>query len=418
MDEIIDESLFANVSIEEKSEIVVQKTGLENSFNERQIGSIAISIEPIGSYAPLDTALELFEKQADLKAIPVEENDHVIGVIERSTVEEVTNSAFKRLVTRNCDEYVTRTDFTIDCNEFIEKVEEKVNKKAFQENIKYFIVLLHNRSYYGIVSVESINEKIAQIRENDLSKAESIQQNMLKANTNVKNQKFDVCIFNRMANSVGGDFYVAMPICEDKFVAGSFDVSGKNVSAALLTVTIASFFTMFSQLNKGDISASALVAKLDQYLSKVVPVGNFITGTVCYVDSKNNFVQVFNCGHTNAFVFLPGEGGGKAVKIATLSPTLPPFGMGVITDSLKTQSKTNYKLAVMNGMQINLYSDGFTDMQNEEGIRYDDENTKSFFKELFFQDKSISEKFIEKTVDDWTYNAVLADDITVMNIRF
>lgn len=92
--------------------------------------------------------------------------------------------------------------------------------------------------------------------------------------------------------------------------------------------------------------------------------------------------------------------------------------MGVITENLKTQSKTNYKMPIKNGLQINLYSDGFTDMQNEEGTRYDDDNTKSFFKELFFQDKYNAEKYIEKTVDEWTRNSVLADDITVMNLRF
>lgn len=418
MDEIIEDDFFSDISVEEKNEIEVQKTGFENSFNDRQIGSIAVSIEPVSNRASIEVALKLFEQQAELQAIPVEENDRVIGVIERSTVEEATNSTLKRLVTKNCGEYAVRTDFTLDCNEFIEKVANKVNKKALLENQKYFIVLLHKRSYYGIVSVESINEKITQIREKDLDKAESIQQNMLRVNTDVKKMLFDVCIFNRMANSVGGDFYVAIPICENKFVVGSFDVSGKNVSAALLTVTIASFFTMFSQLNRDDVAAIALVAKLDQYLSKVVPVGNFITGTICYVDRKNNFIQLFNCGHTNAFVFLPDSNGGKSVKIATLPPTLPPFGMGVITENLKTQSKTNYKMPIKNGLQINLYSDGFTDMQNEEGTRYDDDNTKSFFKELFFQDKYNAEKYIEKTVDEWTRNSVLADDITVMNLRF
>lgn len=418
MDEFIDESVFSSISIEEKSNIEIQKTGLENSFNDRQVGSIAISIEPISNLTALDSVLDIFEKQADLEAIPVEEDDHVIGFIERSAVLEATNSAFKRLLAGNCNDIVTRSDFSISCYEFIENIEEKVNKKAFEDNIKYFIVLLHNRSYYGIVSAESINEKLAQLRENDLSKAESIQKNMLNENTNIKNQNFDISIFNRMANSVGGDFYVAIPLSETKFITGSFDVSGKNVSAALLTVTIASFFTLFSQLNKAEVSGPSLIAKLDQYLSKIVPVGNFVTGTVCFIDKENNFIQIFNCGHTNTFVCMPCEDNSKSIKIASLSPTLPPFGMGVIADNLKSQPKTIYKLPVKSGMQINLYSDGFTDMQNEDGTRYDDDNAKDFFKKLFFQNKTKSEEFMKKTVDEWTLNSVLPDDITIMNIRF
>ena len=42
-EEVIDSSFFSE-DLEEKSSIDVKKTGFENSFNERQIGSITMAI--------------------------------------------------------------------------------------------------------------------------------------------------------------------------------------------------------------------------------------------------------------------------------------------------------------------------------------------------------------------------------------
>ena len=93
-EEIIDSSFFSE-DLEEKSSIDVKKTGLENSFNERQIGSITMTIEPVSSRASIDTVLDMFEQQPDLTAVPVERNDWVIGVIERDVIEKNKSSGFK-----------------------------------------------------------------------------------------------------------------------------------------------------------------------------------------------------------------------------------------------------------------------------------------------------------------------------------
>ena len=75
--------------------------------------------------------------------------------------------------------------------------------------IKHFIVLVNNRSFYGIMSVAQMNSKLEDLRTHDLEKAAAIQQNMLKKNSNTKGFPFSVCIWNRMANAVGGDYYIA-----------------------------------------------------------------------------------------------------------------------------------------------------------------------------------------------------------------
>ena len=135
-EEVIDSSFFSEDLESDKSSIDVKKTGFENSFNERQVGSIAIPIETVSSRASLDVALEMFNEQPDLTAIPIEEHDRVIGVLEKETVQEFTSSAFKRLVAKTCGEYVKLSPFTLNCNDFLEKVAAKVNDMAIKENFK------------------------------------------------------------------------------------------------------------------------------------------------------------------------------------------------------------------------------------------------------------------------------------------
>ena len=414
-EEVIDSSFFSD-DLKEKNSIDVRKTGLENSFNERQVGSIAIPVEAVSSRATLDVVIEMFEQQPDLDAVPVEKDDRVIGVIERRTVEDNTSNAFKRFVAKTCGDYVKESPFTLNCSDFLEKVAARVNEAAIKDEIKHFIVLVNNRSFYGIISVAQMNSKLEELRIQDLEKAAAIQQNMLKKNSNTKDFPFTVRIWNRMANAVGGDYYIAKELSEGKYIIASFDVSGKNFSAALLTITLGSIFSMLNVQGTSNLSSAKLVVMLDNFLQEIVPVGNFITGAICYVDYTAGVVELYNCGHTNVFAFMKDEEGKG--KVATLQPPLPPFGMGAVTDAINGGEKSAYRMPIKPDFQINLYSDGFTDMQNDNGERFDEPRTKEFFGQLFTTEADSVEKTIEKTVTSWIQNSLLPDDITVMNIRF
>ncbi len=222
--------------------------------------------------------------------------------------------------------------------------------------------MYNNSSFYGLASLEDFMNRVAEVREKDLEKACFIQQNCLpKSNYKEYNSwPFKLGIWNKMANAVGGDFYVSEKLSDSLYLTASFDVSGKNVAAALLTMTIASFFSMIE-----------LDSSNEKYKS---PAG----GALCYVDLKKGIVEIQNCGHTNVYVFMPKEGS-KSVKIFSLEPGLPPFGMGAVKDSLKSV----YRFPIVKGSHINLYSDGFTDMQSENGIRFEDARAKQFFMSLF-----------------------------------
>lgn len=417
MEEFIDESFFIDdPKSKEPSQIELKTTGFERTFNERLVGSVTKIIEPVSSQNPLENLVELFASQPDLEAIPIESNNKVIGIIDKEQTKELTNSFFKRFVAKDCGDYIKKTPFVLNTRDFLEIILPKVVSASKEYEIKHFVVLLNNRDFYGIVSLEDIRTKIEELRVQDLEKAQSIQQYMLPSSDDLTALPFKVQIWNRMANLVGGDFFVAQKISANSYLAGVFDVSGKNVSAALLTVTIGSFFEMLKTFSKKKITAYSLATMLDSFLESIIPVGNFITGAICHIDMEEKHITIVNCGHDDVYALINNDD--NKVKFATLSPTLPPFGMNSIADELKKTGKGGYKLTMQKGLQINLFSDGLPDMQDDEGTRFDTENTKNFFLDVYTKDPKEFSTFVDSTVKEWIADSMLPDDITIMNIRF
>ncbi|MCI1210026.1 MAG: SpoIIE family protein phosphatase [Treponema sp.] len=425
-EEFIDASFFTSDGSSEKaSELNSEQQAAEsrnNLFSFRQLGSAVKYVEPVSGDAALDTVRQMFADDPELAAVPIEHNDTVVGVLTRKEVEEATGTVLKRFMSSDCIQYTKECPIVLYAREYFANVINKVTKISIERGLIYFPVYQLNKSFYGIISIDVIEDHLATIREQDLEKAKNVQQNMLPTETDLTALPFKVSIWNRMANAVGGDFYTAAKIADHFYVVGCFDVSGKNVAAALITVLLSAFFSMLKILqNAVSPDPSEITAKLDQYLTNVMPIGNFITGALCYIDMKTEKVKVFNCGHTLVYALLPVDKGGvQRVGLAHMEAALPPLGMGEITGELKGNGSNKKSVAIplKSGLHIDMYSDGFTDMQTEDGTRFGEDRVKQYFMEKYKCAPSEIKKTVERTVDNWVMKTPLSDDITVMDIRF
>lgn len=393
-------------------------------FSPKQIGSISKYIEPISGLLSMDAISHMFKEHTAIDAFPVEENDHVIGVIDRRTVEAETNTAIKRFFSKTVAETLVDINVVLQAKEYIELNLEKLTELNKKTGMEYYPVF-DNKTFIGIVSFHDFLERIAEIRNQDLEKAAVIQRSFLANNEALKSFRFSINCWNKMANSLGGDFYHAFQMNDSETFVFSCDVSGKNVAASLLTIAAASFFEARKSIKNLPSDPSSIIGDFDEYLSRVVPVGNFITGAFVYIDTKRRIFQIFNCGHTNVYlVYSDRNSSDQRPKIGAVVPKLPPLGLGDIKAELKkAKSITNPKdkpyltMAAEKGIHIELYSDGFTDMMDNEGIRYEDENAKKFFLNLYNTPAAEVYNKIESTVESFTGNTMLPDDITVIDIR-
>lgn len=389
---------------------------MQESFSPKLIGSIAKYVEPVNGNNPIDILIEQFQKDPNLTVVPVEEYDHVVGVIDRKTVMAATNTAWKRFTAKNITDYTQKVPTLLYAHDFIEKALQKVSDINRDYGIFYFPVF-NNKSFYGIVSLDAFLSRIAEIREQDLQKASVIQASLMTNKKTLESLPYKVTAWNRMANALGGDFYQVYSFDDKRSVVCCFDVSGKNVAASLLTIAVGSFFKTITTMAIHPETPAQLIASLDSYLAEVIPSGNFITAAFLYIDLERKVFSFFNCGHTTTYVLFKQNASDVEGKVAELKPELPPLGMGLVRDNLNNRDKPYPVIALKPGIHIDMYSDGFTDMKNDDEIRYEDANAKKFFINLYNTDSSQIEDTITHTVDTYIQHAMIPDDITVIDIR-
>ncbi len=413
--EFVDSSEFlGNSDFSEPSSLTET---LINGYSFKQIGSITTYVEPVSGENPIEVLVEQFQNDPSLRAVPIEESDHVIGVIERKTALASTSSTWKRLTSGNISSYITRINTVLYANEYIEKSLQKVSDINRESGVVFFSVY-NGRTFLGIVSLDDFLQRITDIREQDLAKAALIQKNIMPPEPVGKDLPFSVMAYNQMANTLGGDFYQIEKTDDSNYLIASYDVSGKNVAASLITVALGAFLKPLKMMKGFSCTPVELVSMLDTYLQQIVPVGTFVTAAICFCNLEKNQLMVFNCGHTNVYSFFKDEDGKG--KMVVIKPGLPPLGMGGVAQALKEGNlqDTVACISIKNKMHVNLYSDGFTDMQNDSGVRFDDNRAKDFFINLYNTNEQESYALTESTVKNWTQKTMLPDDITVLDVRF
>ncbi|MBP5156983.1 MAG: SpoIIE family protein phosphatase [Treponema sp.] len=418
--EAVDQSLFTGEEKKVQNKEEEFSSMLHENFSPKQIGSIARYTEPVSASVALDAVIQMFKDDDKLMAIPVEEYDHVVGFIDRKTVDSVSGSMWKRFTSSSITEFIQRVDVILYAREYIENNLKKVSDINRKYEISYFPVF-NGKSFFGMVSLDDFLDRTAEIREQDLAKASAIQQSFFPHGDVTSSLPYKFCFWNQMANELGGDMINIYRLSDSCSLVGCFDVSGKNVAASLLTVTVSTFFQSLLATSNKDRNPVHIIAMLDAYLARVVPPGNFITAALCYVDYEKKNFCIFNCGHTTTYLIR--KQGDKVFNVS-IDPKLPPLGMGAVHDQLMAslenrETKHPYNAYKMSsGIHLSMYSDGFTDMKDEQGDRYEDARAKDFFVKLYDVADGEVKGEVEKTVKEWIGTAILPDDVTVIDIRF
>ena len=195
--ESVDESLFTGEAKKEKTQEQEFSSMLHENFSPKQIGSIACYTEPVSVSVALDVVIQLFKDDESLHAIPVEENDHVVGFIDRKTVESASGSMWKRITSSSIAEFIKKVDVILYAREYIENNLKKVSDINRKYDINYFPVF-NGKSFFGMVSLDDFLDRTAEIREQDLAKATAIQQSFFPHDSDISSLPYKICFWNQM----------------------------------------------------------------------------------------------------------------------------------------------------------------------------------------------------------------------------
>jgi sigma-B regulation protein RsbU (phosphoserine phosphatase) len=247
------------------------------------------------------------------------------------------------------------------------------------------------------------------LRSQDLINAGDIQKNLLQKSV-INDPRISLLFFNQMAHEVGGDFYRTFKSGPDRYLVACFDVAGKNISGSMATMALGACFSAMELFNY-DATAEKVTQFINALVRDVNPPGVFVTAALFFIDFSTQAVKIYNCGFSPVHIFMPQEL--RKVAYTVAPPGYPPLG---IQEDLGL--KADQVIPITRGLRITAYSDGLTDMSDIFGERYGEEKTANLLKTFHTIPQEAMPRELEREINRWIGEASLADDITLVDMRF
>jgi sigma-B regulation protein RsbU (phosphoserine phosphatase) len=383
-------------------------SNLGQLFSPLQVGYIVEPIEPLSANSDVAWVLETIADKPEWNVVPIERDGVVLGVVSRKILEDLAASAWSRFWQKDLDAYLIPARETIEASTYIGKVVDNSIKNVRGEETFWFVVQ-HRRSYLGVVSLQKMLEYTNTLRSQDLTKAGEIQNNLLQKSV-INDKRISLLFYNQMAHEIGGDFYRVFKSGQDRYLVGCFDVAGKNISGSMATMALGACFSAMELFNF-EASAERITQFINALVRDVNPPGVFVTALLFYVDFSTRTIKIHNCGFSPVHIFMPQET--KKVAYTVAQPCYPPLG---IQEDLELNS--DQVIPIVKGLRVSAYSDGLTDMCDMFGERYGEEKTVKLLKLFHTLPQNAIPKDLEKEINRWIGEASLADDITLVDMRF
>ncbi len=172
----------------------------------------------------------------------------------------------------------------------------------------------------------------------------------------------EIDAYYRAASMVGGDLYDVFEIQPGRYCLVVADVSGKGVPASLVMSMLRTVFQITA--SKYATAKGTLVA-VNDYLSRNMPPGMFITVMAGFYDSANRRFSFVSAGHNPMLYYTA-----RTKEVTRLNPAGMPLGVPVTLGKGFADGLEEVTIEVAEGDVFILYTDGITEATNREGKQY------------------------------------------------
>jgi sigma-B regulation protein RsbU (phosphoserine phosphatase) len=212
--------------------------------------------------------------------------------------------------------------------------------------------ILSNLANIAAVKIENnrLFERTLRVRalERDLEMAAAIQRNLMpRACPPLAG--YDIAGTNLPCRTVGGDTYDFLPRSENRLWVAVGDVAGKGLPAAMI---MSHFQAMLRGLAEADRPVSQLVGRLNENLSRMLAVNQFISFFVVELEPVEGILRYVNAGHNPPFMV---RANGEVEHLLGSGPVL-----GVVPGVSYPAHETRFAP----GDTLLLYSDGATESKS------------------------------------------------------
>ena len=259
--------------------------------------------------------------------------------------------------------------------------------------------------YERYLQTQSDEQKKKQQRQEDINQASEIQQSFIKTIYPAFPNRTDIDLYAtyQPARGVSGDLFDYFFIDDDNLVLTMGDVSGKGVPAA--------FFMSVAQTI---IKTNALEPKADlivQKANKELCTSNhhqfFLTLVLGVLNVKTGILEYCNAAHTPGYILSTN---GKIKELAQ-SHGLP---LGLYPD----KSYSSAQVQLVKGDTLVLYTDGVTEMLNENNVQYGNQRLIENLVSLSGQSPKDMVERLEKSFKMYIGHGYQTDDITMLIFKY
>lgn len=227
-------------------------------------------------------------------------------------------------------------------------------------------------------------------------------QKMLVPSEFPKSEIFELSSIYIPMLGVGGDYFDFMEFPDDKFIFCIADISGKGIAAALL---MANFQANFHSLIHQRTSLDNFVKDLNHSLHRITNGDKFMTLFIAEFDKKNYKLNYINAGHNLPVMAMQGniQKLDKGCTILGAFPELNEVEIGSIN--------------IDDEALLLSYTDGLTDVRNNEGVFFDEDYLMEFAKQNEFNSASLFNEKLMTEIKRFKGDQEFPDDITVLTCK-
>ena len=333
----------------------------QNFANELNINFIACDNTLLNWYYPSKSFLGLFDLgEEELKINPKIWMDRIEADNMRNFIEKAGSLA-ENVISENF-EFVFRA---ISKGFHLKTIRIHFFKPNDKTNGRYFICAAED-----ITSVSRLKFEAAKAKDREIETSARIQKALLSAQFYIDNSDMEIAAETLPSNKVDGDFYEFISLSQSSmdFIIG--DVMGKGIAAALLAAGVKSAF--YKQLinrittNNKLPDIINLIQDIEQTLGReLIRLEKFLTLYYCRISIDKPALRFIDAGHTSFIYFDSGDGSCWTVKGSNM-----PIGF------IRAQDYKKYILPLKRNDILFFYSDGISDIENSENVRFGQERIR------------------------------------------
>jgi len=203
---------------------------------------------------------------------------------------------------------------------------------------------------------------------------------------------------------IGGDFYDVYELPNNKFGFLISDVTGHGIPAALVMTMSKMIFNLFAS---SFLATDKLLTRVNKEMRGLLLDTQYITSFYVIYDHNEKSIQFTNAGHTRALYYRHSKK--RVMGLDTLG-----FFIGISDDTFYEKKS----ISVEKGDRLFLYTDGLTEVKNDDGEEYGDKRLAKF---ISHHQELHSDDFCDALLSDvekFTSLNERNDDVAFITIEF